>query len=246
MESAVNKFTLIAFASYWGSKYGGINAFNADFLAAMSIAFFDENRGKVNVVCVVNAAEQQDIDDAKNKQVTLVPLPYPPDDPHMGEKHAKAAIAAMDEQGIAFDPKTTIWLGHDRITGGAALAAVTQAGGRSALIHHMSYDHYEAFAENGAAAKNKADRQESLFSQADILMAVGPLLRDALEDMVDGNVNMIIPGLAEIEPKRKAPNTFSMFVSGRLCKDAEKVKQGQLAVAAFAQCCEQKISPKRW
>jgi glycosyltransferase involved in cell wall biosynthesis len=228
-------FSLITFASYWGSQYGGINAFNADFLEAMGIAY----EGKVNVICVVNSATDKDIEDAKGKQVRLVPLPYKPLDSHMGQAQALAAINELGKQDITFNPTSTIWLGHDRITGEAALAAAKQAGGRAALIHHMSYDHYEAFAENAVTANDKRNQQEALFNDADILMAVGPLLRDALEDMVDGEVNMIIPGLAAIEPKKKQPNTFSMFVSGRLSKDASKIKQGQLAVAAFADCYKQ-------
>ncbi|MCJ8269735.1 MAG: glycosyltransferase, partial [Psychrosphaera sp.] len=211
--------------------------FNADFLAAMAIAY-DK---KVNVVCVVNDADEATIQLAKDKLITLVPLPYKPKDPHMGETQAEAAIAELAKVGVKFDPDKTVWLGHDRISGQAALTASEQAGGRSALIHHMSYIHYESFAENAQTANEKRDHQESLFEQADILMAVGPTLRDALQDMVPDkeHINMLIPGLADIEPNIKAPNTFSMFVSGRLSQDALKVKQGQLALAAFAQCYKQ-------
>jgi glycosyltransferase involved in cell wall biosynthesis len=178
---------------------------------------------------------------AKDKLITLVPLPYKPKDPRMGEEQAEAAIAELAKKGVKFDPDKTVWLGHDRISGQAALTAREKAGGRSALIHHMSYDHYESFAENAQTANEKRDHQESLFEQADILMAVGPTLRDALQDMVPDkeHINMLIPGLADIEPNIKAPNTFSMFVSGRLSQDALKVKQGQLALAAFAQCYKQ-------
>jgi predicted ATPase len=235
MADTQNSFTLIAFASAWGSQHGGINAFNADFLAAMALAYYD----KMTVICVVNAAKTQEIEAAEGQRVTLLPLPFKPMDAHMGKAQAKAAVEVIAKQGLTYDPENTIWLGHDRITGEAALAATASEGGRSALIHHMSYDHYEAFAENAQTANEKRNHQESLFTQANILLAVGPVLRDALEDMVDGDVNMIIPGLAEIEPKTKAPNTFSMFVSGRLSQDAAKVKQGQLAVAAFAQCYKQ-------
>ncbi len=143
-------FTLITFASYWGSKYGGINAFNADFLEAMGIAY----DGHVDVICVVNDASDEDIQDAKNKKVTLIPLLYPSLAPHLGQAQATAAIEEITEQ--------------------AALTAAKQAGGRSALIHHMSYDHYEAFAENAATANEKRTQQEALFNDADILMTVGP------------------------------------------------------------------------
>jgi hypothetical protein len=183
-----------------------------------------------------STAEPEELQAAKSRNITLVPFPFEPKETHLTAAHAKVAVDILTEKGISYDPQTTIWLGHDFITGGAALKAAKLQGGRSALIHHMSYEHYEAFAENAATANEKTDKQEALFSEADILMAVGPVLRDALEDLVDGDVNMIVPGLAEIEPKKKPPNTFSLFISGRLIQNASKVKQGQLAVAAFAKC----------
>lgn len=230
-----DRYTLIAFTSYWGSKFGGINAFNADFLEAMGAAY----EGKVDIICVVLEAKAFDIEDARKKNVTLISLPYKPENPYLGRAQAQSAIEEITKNGITFDPNKTIWLGHDRISGEAALEATKEAGGRSALIHHMSYDHYEAFAENSQSANDKRSYQKSLFNKADILMAVGPLLQDALEDMTGRVINMIIPGLAYIDPWHKAPNTFSMFVSGRLSNDALKVKQGQLAVAAFAQSYSQ-------
>ncbi len=232
-----NRYTLIAFTSYWGSKFGGINAFNSDFLEAFGAAY----ERKVDVVCIVLEAKADDIEDAKQKNVTLIPLPYKPSEPHLGREHAVSAIEEIAKKEISFEPDKTIWLGHDRISGEAAVEARKAVGRRSALIHHMSYDHYEAFAENAQSANKKRSQQKSLFDKADILMAVGPLLRDALEDMIDQdvNINMIIPGLADIEPRQKTPNTFSMFVSGRLSDDALKVKQGQLAIAAFAKSYNQ-------
>jgi len=239
--NSTNKYTLIAFASHWGSKYGGINAFNADFLEAMSIAYY----GKVQIVCVVCKAEPGDIEDAKNKKITLVPLPYESLIPCLGEEQAQVAIKAIAEKNIRFTPEQTIWLGHDRISGGAALEAAKEEGGRSVLIHHMSYKHYGAFAENSQAADEKVSQQKKLFKAANLVMAVGPVLKDALEDMTDRDVYMLVPGLANIEPKRKIPNTFSMFVSGRLSKDASKIKQSQLSVAAFSQCYKQAKKQKQ-
>jgi hypothetical protein len=99
----------------------------------------------------------------------------------------------------------------------------------------MSYDKYEAFAENSAAAYSKSQHQKTLFNQSDLVLAVGPLLRDALADLLDEpeRAFMIVPGLADIIPK-SAPNHFKAFLSGRLNDDAAKIKQGYLGVAAFA------------
>lgn len=225
-------YSLITFATQWGSKHGGINSFNTDFLTAFGVAY---HLG-AQVVCIVAFTTPEEIEEARNAHVTLVPLPYPPQDKLFSTDQAQVGIEELQRLGIGFNPDRTVWLGHDRISGAAANAAARIAGGRSALIHHMSYDHYESYAENSCTAYQKSQDQKTLFQQADFALAIGPLLRDALHDLVDASkpVHMLIPGLAEIET-RPAPKTFTAFLSGRLSDDAARIKQGHLGIAAFAQ-----------
>ncbi|MDO9267631.1 MAG: tetratricopeptide repeat protein [Methylobacter sp.] len=224
--------SIIAFATHWGSKYGGINTFNTDFLSAFGVAYHSH----VQVICMVTAANEKEIEQAKNTHVTLVPLPYTPQDKTFTAEQATAAIAELKNRSIDFNPEQTVWLGHDKISGGAAIHTAQQSGGRSALIHHMSYDAYEAFAEDSQTAYAKTQHQKALFKQADLVLAVGPFLRDAAIDLLsdpEKSIHMLIPGLAEITPI-PAPKIFSAFLSGRLSDDAAKIKQGHLGVAAFA------------
>ncbi len=225
-------YTLIAFATQWGSKFGGINSFNTDFLCAFGVAFY---RG-AKVVCIVATAEEEEILDAANSHVTLVALPYPPSDKRFSAAQAQTGVEELKRLGISFDPAKTVWLGHDLISGAAANEAVRFAGGRSAIIHHMSYDHYESIAENSTSANGKMLQQTALFQQADLVLAVGPLLRDAIHDrrIAAKEIHMLIPGMAEID-LLPAPKTFTAFVSGRLSDNAAKIKQGHLGIAAFAQ-----------
>lgn len=224
-------YSLIAFATNWGTKFGGINSFNVDFLKAFGFAY----HLKAQIICIVSSCTPEEEEEAAKAHVALVLLPYVPTEKTFGPDQAQAGLDQLKHRNISFDPNKTIWLGHDRITGAAANAASRLAGGRSALIHHMSYDHYESYAEDSKTAYDKTQDQTALFRQADIVLAVGPLLRDALEDRLDAskNVHMLIPGLAEIEPRR-APNTFTAFLSGRLTDDAARIKQGHLGIAAFA------------
>lgn len=67
-------YTLVAFATQWGSKHGGINSFNTDFLAAFGLAF----QQNVQLFCIVADADEGEIKAAKDTAVTLLPLPYPP------------------------------------------------------------------------------------------------------------------------------------------------------------------------
>ncbi|MDO9230452.1 MAG: tetratricopeptide repeat protein [Syntrophales bacterium] len=225
-------YTLITFATHWGSKYGGINSFNTDFLSAFGVAY----HFSVQVICVVSNAGDEEVKEAKKAYVTLVSLPYVPQDKLFTAAHGQASIEELKKHNINIAPEMTVWLGHDRITGAAANAAAKSAGGLSALIHHMSYDHYESYAENSQTAYHKTQEQKDLFKQADIVLAVGPLLRDALRDLLGASkpVHTLIPGLAEIVPV-EAPITFTAFLSGRFSEDAARIKQGHLGLAAFAQ-----------
>lgn len=225
-------YSLITFATQWGSKHGGINSFNTDFLKTFGIAYHTS----AQVVCIVADASDDEIEKARNAyDVTLLKLPYPPQAKTFSIDQAQAGVDLLKQHDINFDPEHTLWLGHDRITGAAAIEAAKIAGGRSALIHHMSYDHYESFAETSQIAYAKTQEQRQLFEQANLVLAIGPLLRDAAQDLVGKAeiVHMLVPGLVEIDV-RPVQKFFSAFLSGRLGENAARIKQGHLGVAAFA------------
>ncbi|MBV9928724.1 MAG: tetratricopeptide repeat protein [Acidobacteria bacterium] len=224
-------YTLVSFATQWGSKYGGINSFNTDLLTAFSIAYHKGSQ----VICVVSNASEGELEEAAKAHVRLVPLPDVPATAAFGHEDGEAGAKRLVSLGIECDPDRTVWLGHDRITGAAAVAAAKAKGGRSAVIHHMSYDHYESVAEDSQSAERRSREQSNLFQSADIVLAVGPLLRDALMDLVKRSktAHMLIPGLAEIDAQ-EVPKTFSAFLSGRLSDDAARIKQANLGIAAFA------------
>jgi hypothetical protein len=131
--SGKSMHTLIAFATHWGTKYGGINSFNTDFLTAFGSAY----SASAQVVCVVASEAPGDSERAAKAGVILVPLPYTPQATALEQGHAEGAIGELRTRMISFDPATTVWLGHDRITGKAAIASAQKEGGRSAVIHHM-------------------------------------------------------------------------------------------------------------
>jgi glycosyltransferase involved in cell wall biosynthesis len=224
-------YTLVTFATQWGSKYGGINSFNEDFLTAFAIAY----NLNTQVICIAATATPEEIEDAAKSGVRLIHLLYAPQAKSFDASIGQAGVERLMNLNISFESDKTIWLGHDRITGEAAIAAAQLAGGRSAVIHHMSYDHYESYAENSQSAQQKTQTQAAMFQKANIVLAVGPLLRDAAIDRLGNSksVYMLIPGLAEINPQ-EAPKTFVAFLSGRLSDDAARIKQGHLGIAAFA------------
>lgn len=228
------KKTLIAFATRWGPEFGGINSFNSDLLPAVAEDF----EGEVRTVCIVLHASSTEIEAAFSKKVQLVSLGFQATKEYndLREKEVLQAIKVANLQSYISD---TVWLGHDRITGEIAVLSAKEFGGRSALIHHMSYRHYEAFAENSAQAVSKKSSQKQMFEKADVILAVGPLLKDALSDMLDDTqVHMLVPGLPNITHKT-VPRNFNAFLSGRLDDSARKIKQAYLGVAAFGDAINQ-------
>ena len=221
--------TLVAFATRWGSQLGGINSFNTDLLSALA----PEGHPHIRVVCIVLHASPEEISQARRSQVTIISLNRE-HDPIFNEGFQDQVIEALHRDGITPDPET-VFLGHDRITGGIALACASLAKGRAALIHHMSYRDYEAFAENAHVSQQKEQEQRGLFQKAEILLAVGPVLRDALTDLLGKKckIEMLVPGLPNITAV-PVPVTFSGFLSGRISDDTRRIKQAQLGIAGFS------------
>ncbi|MDO8418232.1 MAG: tetratricopeptide repeat protein, partial [Agitococcus sp.] len=222
---------LIAFATRWGAKFGGINSFNTDLLSAVGAAFFEH----IETVCIVLSADKEEIEDAKNNEVHLISLDS------SSNSYDDSLIPAITQKINSLSSDSAIvCLGHDRITGTIAIKVAQELGGQSAVIHHMSYHHYESFTENSQLAQQKIQEQKRIFNQASIVLAVGPLLRDALTDLLDDEkeVHTLIAGLADISVKN-TPKTFKAFLSGRLSQDAQKLKQAYLGIAAFAKAIYQ-------
>ncbi|MBK6958976.1 MAG: hypothetical protein IPH22_12205 [Nitrosomonas sp.] len=93
-------YSLITFATQWGSKYGGINSFNTDFLKSFGIAYHLEAK----VICIVASATDDEIEDAHDAYISLVSLPFPPQEKIFSKNHAIAGIDQLKESKHLFDP----------------------------------------------------------------------------------------------------------------------------------------------
>jgi hypothetical protein len=233
----MNRPTLIALATGWGPKHGGINSLNYDFLRGFGGAF-----GKhVQIFCVVPAAKPEDFKEAQDSLVTLIPFEKPPTGEKLEQSHAAEIINLLDAENI--DYNQAVWLGHDLFTGAAAIAGAQKTNSRSAVIHHMSYVAYESYKSGSAAkAQAKTKEQKTIFQAANVRLAVGPLLRDALDDWFGpGSTQMLIPGLPNIDPK-PLPNKLTAVLFGRLNPETDRIKQTKLGVAAIAQAYKHAVN----
>ncbi|MGZ5054644.1 MAG: glycosyltransferase family 4 protein [Methylobacter sp.] len=226
----MNRPTLIALATGWGPKHGGINSFNYDFLRGFGGAF-----GKhVQIYCVVFAAEAKDLKEAQDSLITLIPFKKPPTGEKLEQSHATEIISLLETENI--DYNQAVWLGHDLFTGAAAVEGAQKTSSRSAVIHHMSYSAYESYKSGSAEkAKEKTNEQKAIFQVAVVRLAVGPLLRDALDYLLEPNsTSMLIPGLPDIDVEQP-PKQWTAVLFGRLNPETDRIKQAKLGVAAIAQ-----------
>ncbi|HMH53619.1 MAG TPA: glycosyltransferase family 4 protein, partial [Candidatus Acidoferrum sp.] len=226
--------TLVALATAWGPKQGGINSFNYDFVKALGVAFHDA----VAVYCVVPNPTDDEIRDARNAFVTLVRLQNPPQSEALESVHAAEIVRCLS--GVV--DADTVWVGHDLFTGEAAVEAAAQTHSQAAVINHMSYLAYKAFQSGAQHARDKSERQRAVFTRAKWLFGVGPLLRDDLSDLVRGSSPyVIVPGLPDLEPI-EPPKRWTVVLFGRLNPETDRIKQGRLGVAAFARACRDALN----
>ena len=230
MSNAVGnekKKTVVAFATAWGPRHGGINALNASFLEALA-----EVALGADVLCVVPRATPEQLSDALSRGVELVI----PSEANSGILSAEtlASVHRRLRERPGY-PDSFFWVGHDLITGQSATTLKECAGGGSAIvIVHSSYDDYAAVKHLDAhQATEKHRRQKKLFEVADILFAIGPLIEARLRDQLPTRpVNMLVPGLSIVNPAR-ATSRLSAIAFGRLDLENDRIKQGRLAAVAF-------------
>ena len=227
-----SNFMLLATA--WGARHGGINAFNRDFAVGLATALGTDG----TVFCAVPDPRPDDEADARNNGVRLVPL--------LG----KGRVERFDPDWVyrisawmrdhAENAPIAWWVGHDVVSGDAALEGPKAVhGSGTALIHHMSYLAYQAYKhDNAVEAVDKARQQRRLFSTPTArLFAVGPVLRDSCEELRDSEqpVTMLVPGFAgePITKRGKPRGNLSAVSFGRMETASDRIKQGRLALAGF-------------
>src|ERR1700693_896786 len=149
---------IVFLATAWGTRFGGINSFNADIARALARSTIGS---RFEIVCVVKTDCSEEYSRSCIRLITV-----PSTDPDgFGFQDAEAVIQGVDRDlGGA---RVLWWIGHDAITGGAATRAAQLAGGKSAVLHHMSYIDYSGFKHGiGEVAQEKYDLQKRIFVEA--------------------------------------------------------------------------------
>lgn len=225
----------ILFATAWGPRFGGINAFNQDFALGLARVLGKAER----VFCVVLDPSHADTVVAQAGDVTLVPVVSKPGVSRMDPDCVKSVEEWFTDQGINL--AGSCWVGHDVISGALALRAARRFRGVPAVIHHMDYAAYKALQTADRTRFDTAEREQAEFFRVACahaaLFAVGPLLAKSaarLSGRQVSSVHELVPGFLEPDPQNRSGTDLTAITFGRLSPEEDLIKQGMLATMAFS------------
>jgi glycosyltransferase involved in cell wall biosynthesis len=202
---------VLAVATEWLSRHGGLSTFNRELCTALSATGCD-------VRCLVPAADDADRASAREAHVELVVAAATPGaDP-------RARLMRRPPLG---DFVPHVVLGHGRITGPAALSLCEDAFPGALRVHfvHTVAEEIEWFKNRavGAVSTISGDRdwtEKQLARTASLVVGVGPLLRRKASTMLRGipgapDVMGILPGLKVRRRPDGVPDDRQVLVLGR-------------------------------
>lgn len=231
---------IVLFATEWGTAKGGVNSFNISFATAIA----QVGAGSVNVTCAITGWTESACAKAEVSNVRLVGVSSVTDDV-AGREVIQALRTGASPAAVDY------WVGHDVVTGHAAVAAAAAHGGRAVLIHHMHYESYKNLAGGqGEKAAAKHDSQISLFSSPGVLLfGVGTDLAASVRRLGAAKANEIIPGFPDGHTVNSAGHDdLFAIVAGRFDASSERLKQSQLAAASLGRAvwlADGKVAPLR-
>ncbi len=216
--------TVLAIATEWFSRHGGLSTLNRELCAALAGAGH-------RVACLVPTVSDDEIADASARGVLLVTgRTTPGGDP----LHRPAPVP----KGFVPD----IVVGHGRVTGPAAVAQAEDAFAGAARVHmiHMAPGEIEWLKDQPGAAVRAEDRERlelDLSRGAAVVAAVGPRLARETENLLAAldappPVVRLDPGLTAGGDPRQPPSGLHVLLLGR-AEDLE-LKGLDIAAAAMA------------
>lgn len=217
---------IVTLASAWSASNGGINAFNYELARAL------EQASGQRLVCAVTDASVDDVTAAARDGVTLIKVTGTAD----GKPSPDCAQEIIDALGT--DDPVRLWIGHDLVSGEAAVNAAADHGGEVALIHHMDYQSYQNISgDRGDAAYDNHTRQTRLLqTPGATLFGVGSWLAANAARLGGRPAHCLIPGFPAAlgSPGRASADRLLVVSAGRFDEKAEPLKRVGTALEAFA------------
>jgi glycosyltransferase involved in cell wall biosynthesis len=216
---------ILAVGTEWHSAHGGISTFNRDLCITLAGLGHE-------VSCVVGEATDQEVESAKRNGVQLL------------ISTVGGAGGEVESWVIPSSVKLPeVVIGHDRITGGIAVALVKRQFPSAKLVqfihtHPEEIDRYKA-ANHGGTVSVRADNrqvdQDGIAGSADLVVAVGPMLHRETATRLKGleskaRIWEITPGFHASSGTRQPPQAIRVLLLGR----AEHFELKGLDIAARA------------
>jgi glycosyltransferase involved in cell wall biosynthesis len=211
-----NKY--VFFATAWSTINGGVNSFNFDLCTAIASV------GQ-SIDVFIEVGSNKELQQAAPSQIRIHELP--------------AKFADFDQRCIEFiasiveASSKAIWIGHDAISGGAAVFTKNTLGGRAVVFHHMDYSNYYYLKQRDG--NQKIQTQKHLLKNADIVFGVGPRLFQNARHLRGSHLETyeILPGVpaeSALASRRQFDNRIA--ICGRLDPSEDKVKNLSAAIKA--------------
>jgi hypothetical protein len=219
---------IVLIATAWGSAEGGINAFNTDFAVGLA----DVGGTELQIYTAVTAIDDASGMSAAAKNVRLIPVTADSDG-RPADDAGNEIMAWFAEQKLT--RQVDLWVGHDVVTGFAAVSAAQTHGGNIALIHHMDYQAYQNI-DGGKGARTVANhqRQLKLFETPGAgLFGVGTYLTQSVKTLGGRPATLLVPGFPNYGQNFAADTPLSITLAARFDEKSESLKQGQVAAAAI-------------
>ncbi|MCF5775526.1 radical SAM protein [Pseudomonas poae] len=244
-------YVVAMLATRWGSELGGLNVFNKGLAEGMTQALPKGSK----TICFVNQLPAVDCDSGA---IELI---------EHSEFSATTVMEDIAKRCKEFEPETLLGVlvvGHDTITGKVAIDCAKELSEnlgsglnvKSAVIGHMDYSAY-AFMKDLSLEEvlDRSTIQREIVASADCAFAVGPLLQRNFSSARSAThrprspVRPLIPGVDKVKLQLHNPRVdLHIFISGRLNRADDPIKNSVLAVHALARAYERgrEIDAKVW
>ena len=210
---------LVFFTTSWSATNGGVNSINFDLCCALALEGND-------VHCFISPDHKvlPASGGGASPKIHILTYDYEQFQKSLAEVESALNLVAHD---------AAIWIGHDAITGGAAILCKSKYGGHSIVFHHMDYANYYYLKGNNNT--NKISIQKDVLKTADVVFAVGPRLYKNAKRLRASpkETYEFIPGAPSdlpISPSRQFDYRFA--ICGRLDQENDSIKGISSAVKA--------------
>lgn len=210
---------LVFFSTSWSAINGGVNSINFDLCNALAA-----EGNEVHCFVQPNQDLPTVAETRNSPKIHFLTHDY--------EQFHKALIGLESVLGEATE-EDVVWIGHDAITGGAAILCKSKYGGSSVVFHHMDYSNY--YYLKGNKNSDKISIQKSVLKKADTVFAVGPRLYKNAKRLRSApqNTYEFIPGApsdSPISPSRQFD--YRVAICGRLDEENDSIKSISSAIKA--------------